>query len=561
MAMNESIKMVVVIVLSIAILISGTVLLWKISEMKSVIENIPIPGKSSDIRVEVIPQSSQTGTLFFIKANYFEDREQQDILVNIEKGNYTDPVYLFDDGNHFDGDAKDGVYGGYFDSSGKPLGKYDIKSGDIQEPLTSFTVSEPGCEIIEGGYDGKQISFVILPQGYEDYDEFKRDAKDIISGRNSLLQIEPFKSNKDSFAFFIVNSTRDLQCEIGCKNVSTLICCNNQLVVEEASRCDYDSILVLVNSEKECGSASYYAKLCSKNPNVNLVLAHEAGHSFADLADEYVYADYFGDYAIGEVDEINCAQEGCSKWQNISSGCYEGCTYSNLYRPAEKNSIMYDLYPEFNDVCKGHIQELINKYKEDKNKESPVPEQSYFVNLNYNEGDISIKNIFLKPIRSWQDFRESEYSVQIKNAEGQIFNSSLYLPNKLFPIPPEGSIAYENEVDFSVNLPYFEDAGELEIYKEERPVASSKIELFSDKCGNGLCEGFENHIDCPADCGAEDGFCGTSACDTDCYSQQNCRRNEKIILGAFIMFSVSILVLASFIARRMVYKKYGFYED
>jgi hypothetical protein len=557
MAINMSLKTTVVMIISIVMIISGTVLLWKLSEMKYVLDNIPIPGKVSDIRVEVSPQNSQTGTLFFIKANYFEDREQQDLLLNIEKGEYTDSVYLFDDGYHFDGSAKDGVYGGYFDSSGKPLGKYEIKSGEIQEPLTSFTISEPGCEIIEGGYDKKQISFVIIPQGYDNYDEFKEDAKNILSGKNSLLEIEPFKSNKDKFVFFIVNSTRDLQCELGCKNVSTLICCNNKAVIEEASRCDYDSILVLVNSNKECGSSSYYAKICSKNPDANLILVHEVGHSFGDLADEYVYADYFGDYAVGEVDEVNCDGEGCSKWQNISNGCYEGCTYSNLYRPAEKNSIMYDLYPEFNPVCKDHIQALIDKYIQDKNKEKAAPPKSYFVNLNYNLGEISIKNIFLKPVASWQDFRKSDYSVEIKNKEGQVFNSSLYIPYKTFPIPPEGVIVYESEVDFALNLPYFEDAEELAIYKDEMPVALSKIAVLSDNCGNGVCEGFENNIDCRADCGANDGFCGTSSCDADCRRQENCKRNEKIILSSFVVFCISVLLLMTFVARWMISRKYN----
>lgn len=536
-----SIKMVVVITLSIIMLISGSVFVWKVVEMRNIVSAVPMPGKVGNIKVEVMPESSQLGTLFFVRAKYLEEREQQELRLNVENGNYVGEVDVYDDGKHFDGNPNDGIYGGYFDSKNKQVGRYQIKVDGIENFLASFLVNEPGCELIEGEYSGKQINFVFLPYGYSDYNNFKEDVKELIKGQDSLLGIEPFKSNKDKLAFFIVNTTENLECEVGCKNVSTLVCCNNKKVMQEAARCDYDSVVVLIKSNKECGSASYYAKVCADNSYANLVLIHELGHSFGDLADEYVYADYFGDYSVGEVDEFNCDKEGCNKWQNISEGCFKGCTYSNLYRPKEKDSIMYDLYPEFNTVCNSHIQDLIDKYNEDKNSVE-LSEKSYFVNLKYSKGEISFDNVFLKPIMSWQDFRKSDYSIEVVGTNGKIFNSSLYIPDKMFPIPPNGTLVYEDNFDFSLAIPYSEEAEEINIYREDRPIASTKIKLLSEGCGDGECEEPENRVSCVVDCGILDNFCETGSCDPDCPSQKDCKKDERII-----WISVAVLLGGGFL--------------
>ncbi len=551
MAMSMSIKMVIVISLSVIMIISGSLFVWKVVEMRNVVSAVPMPGKVGNIRVEVMPESSQLGTLFFVRAKYLEEREQQELRLNVEKGDYADEIIVYDDGKHFDGEPNDGTYVGYFDSKDKQAGRYEIKVDGVQDFLASFLVNEPGCELIQGEYSGKQINFVFLPYGYSNYADFKEDAKALISGKASLLDTEPFKSNKDKLAFFIVNTTENLECETGCKNVSTLVCCNNKKVVEEAARCDYDSVIVLVNSNKECGSASYYAKICSDNSYANLVLMHELGHSFGDLADEYVYADYFGDYAVGEVDEFNCDSKGCGKWENISKGCFLGCTYSNLYRSSKENSIMYDLYPEFNEVCSKHIQDVINEYNADKNVQE-TSDKSYFVNLKYRNGEIFFDNIFLKPIRSWQDFRKSDYSIEVTGANGKIFNSSLYIPNKIFPIPPNGTLVYEEDFDFSLAIPYSEEAEEIKIYREDRPVASTKVKLLSGGCGDGRCVEPESHVSCVVDCGILDNFCETSSCDPDCPGQKNCKKDERIIWIAVAVLLGGGFLLMMFMTAWMV---------
>lgn len=550
MALNLTIKEAVVVIISIIMVVVGFFLVLRISEVKEILHELPVQEQEEKIIVEVEPASSQQGTLFLIKANYFGEREQQDLRLIIESKKDVTSMNLYDDGKHYDEKVSDGIYGGFFDSKGKTLGKYEVKN-KRNETLSSFVVHEPGCEIIEGASGGDKIDFIILPFGYNNYDEFKNDAKKLITGADSLLKIEPFKSNKNKFAFFIVNTSRDLKCEIGCKNVSTFVCCDNKIISEEASRCHYDSILILFKSKALCGSASYYAKICSKNELSNLVLVHEIGHSFADLADEYVYSEFYN-YSIGEIESINCDKKGCVKWKNITDGCFKGCTYSSLYRPAEEESIMYGFVPVFNPVCEAHIKNLIENYtKKGIEMEKAFPQRkSYFVNLNYNKGEIKIKDVFLKPVKSGVNYRESGYSAELKDKDGNsIFISSLYVPDKIYPIPGSGKMIFEKEVDFSLILPYFSEVKDLMIYRKDRLIANTSLAVFSETCGNNICDEVESHLSCSEDCGIEDNFCETAFCDPDCPSQKNCDRNEKIIYifsiflisGALVLLVIAIL--------------------
>ncbi len=543
MGIKLSIGALVVIVLSVIMIIVGVFLLVKISAVKDVIPEYPV---SEDIIVEVNPVSSQKGTVFLINAVYSKQREQQDLNLFVEKGDYSSLLNLYDDGNHHDKKANDGVYGGFFDSSNLDFGKYGVVSGG--KVLNSFEISESKCESLYGFGD---INFIMLPYGYEDYSEFKKQAKALITGKDSLLEIEPFKSNKDKFSFLTINVSQDLKCSVGCKNVSTIVCCDNVAVFEEASKCGTGSVLILINNKDFCGSASSYSKICAENKDSNLILVHEVGHSFGDLADEYVYSDYYGDYAIGEVDEINCAEEGCEKWKDIG-GCYEGCTYSNLYRSVKDKSIMYDLYPEFNDVCEEHLSWLMNKYSSDKSNsdyEKGIP-KSYFVKMKYNQGEIKVDSVFLKPISSGVDYRESDYEVKVKDKnEKEVFVSNLYIPDKLYPLPGTfGKLVYEDNFDFALSLPYSSEAENLVVYRDEEQIVSTSLSVFSDNCGNDVCDAEENHLNCAVDCDIKDGFCETSICDPDCESQEYCKLGNNFgyflgfgfIIGFFVLIVIVI---------------------
>jgi hypothetical protein len=541
MGINLSINQLVVVVISVVGLIGGIFLFYQIISIEKSIIQQPVPG---DLVVRVTPAESQKGTLFYINAVNTKDRENNELRLFIHNENETYSVYLYDDGNNYDKKAGDGIYGGYFDSSQRPLGTYNIQNEG--ETIASFKIVDPKCESIEGNASKSNINFIILPSGYESYDDFKKNAKDLLNAKDSIINVDPFLSNKGKFSFSIAN-TRDLGCKTDCSNISTIICCDNKLVYEEASKCHYDSIIVLVNSNKHCGSASSYTKICAKNKESSVFLMHEVGHSFADLEDEYVYPDYYA-YDANSEGGINCDVQGCDKWKSLTDGCYKGCTYSNLYRPSEKDSVMYDLYPQYNEVCKKHIENVIEDYSsKEKEIENALPEEkSYFINLNYRQGSLRIENIMLKPIKPSTEYKESDYSAKIKDKDGkEIFSTSIYVPSKIYPLP-NGSLkrVFEDEFDFSLLLPYSGKAENLDIYYKEKPIESASLAVLSQACGNNACDNSENHISCPKDCSIEnDNFCQEASCDPDCPSQKECIIKQKMTYWAAILLVAGALLI------------------
>jgi hypothetical protein len=548
MATNLSARQIIGISLAVIMVILGIILIISISQITDVFEELPFTRTNLIVTTE--PPSSQQGTVFFIRASYREAREQQNLRLEAQNQGANYLIDLYDDGQHFDEQAGDGIYGGFFDSTDKPLGEYEIIKDHVR--FSSLSVHKPGCEAIEGTPHKDNINFVIIPSRYNDYDAFKEQAKELISGENSLLSIEPFKSNKDIISFSVVNTTRNLGCQIGCKGVPTIICCNDKIVLEEASRCYNDEVIVLVNSTELCGSAASYTKVCAGHHLSKLALVHELGHSFAGLADEYTYSDLYGDYYVGEINAVNCAPAKCEKWQDITSGCYSGCTYSQLNRPAAVNSIMYTYVPLFNKVCTRQIEQIISGkiIKKDIMDKALPSTKSYLVNMEYDNGKVKIENILLKPVKSSLDVKASDYSVQITSLEdAKIFNTNVSIPTVIYPLPDTNSTAITRErFAFSLLLPYSQNAKEIEIYNKDRPIANESVLTFSRTCGNNICESSENHVLCPRDCDIDkDNFCQTSSCDPDCPAQKNCQRNLLFLYGGGILLILLGLTMIFFI--------------
>ncbi len=539
MALSLSIKSLVIIAISIIAIVVGAFLLIQISELK----NLKLPQRFSleeKIILEVTPKSSQQGTVFLITVKTSKLRENQDFYLTLSSETFEKQLILYDDGKHQDEKPSDGVYSGLFDSVNTPIGKYKIKNE--KETLSELVIYKSGCEIIEGSSDNNKINFVFLPSNYENFNEFRKDAIKIIKGKNSLLEIEPFSSNIDKFNFIIINTTQDLECKTGCKGFPQSVCCNNNKVMEEASQCDYDNIIVLINNSEICGLSSNYAKICSKNQFSGFILTHELGHTFGDLADEYVYTEVYPEYKKEEnkINSPNCDIKGCKKWGNIEEGCFQGCTESNLYRPSE-NSIMREAsYPKFNKVSELQLKKIINNYQSIASKNK----KSYFINLRYNKGDINIEKIFLKPIKTTLPLRKTPYTLEIKEKSNIVYKSPLYLPTTEYSIQDLiGIPIQQQEFELPILIPYFEDADSFNILENENVLTKTSLEMFTRTCGNNLCDKSENHISCPKDCNLEDdNFCENSFCDPNCLSQENCETKQKTKSMIAIILIITALI-------------------
>ena len=537
MGVNLSIKSFIIIFISIIVLIAGVILLVKTSQITDILDDLPRPFEQQGVIVTVNPKSAQIGTQFLINSYHSEPLQRQDLNLIVKQGSASYPLILYDDSQHMDKQAQDGIFGGFFNSEDKPLGQYEIT--DTNKTFATFTVFKPGCEIIKTSKQKESIDFVILSQGYENYNEFKQDAEKIISGSNSITEIEPFKSNQDQLSFTIINTTENLGCEINCQNIQGLVCCNDKKVIEQASQCNYDHIFILINSNQACGSASTYAKVCVKDSDANLVLIHELGHSFADLADEYVYEDY----DIGEINNVNCAPKGCEKWQDITNNCIPGCTYENLYR-SSPTSIMYKLVPFFNDVSKNHIQNLINNHIQIERSTyiAQLSPKSYSVNLRYDKGRIEIRDIHLRPIKAPTNPKQSNYSATIKDSNNQIlFSQNLSIKPTIQPYPGTGHPIIQDSFEMPVLIPYYPNAAKLEIQKNKKTIQTISVSSLSDTCGDSECQESENHLNCAQDCEINnDNFCQSTGEDPDCTKQQSEAAQVWKILS-YVLIAIAIL--------------------
>jgi hypothetical protein len=66
------------------------------------------------------------------------------------------------------------------------------------------------------------------------------------------------------------------------------------------------------------------------------ILLHEFGHTFADLADEYVDNSFYTASSMQPEKYPNCDFKGCGKWSGTGgTGCYAGCMLSAYYRPTQ----------------------------------------------------------------------------------------------------------------------------------------------------------------------------------------------------------------------------------
>lgn len=536
--MELSFKFLIVIALSTVALIGSIYFSYGLLEFRDLTEEVPAPfvGESDSI-VSVYPKQSNAGTIFFVSADIL-DYKHQNLVLSVVSGENRSFIRLYDDGYHFDREPNDGIYGGFFDSTNKQIGRYSVFRGD--EELTNFNIGSESCELIVGNGASEDIDFVFLPSGYENYDDFKRDTLNLLTGPESLFEIEPFKTKKSSFSISLANSSRDLGCSRDCgSGPSTIVCCSDSIVQEVASQCHSDNIVVLLNDEDRCGSASSYSKICAKNAKSSLALVHELGHSFGGLSDEYVYEGY----DIGAIDSVNCAAS-CDSWGDLSDECYEGCTYSSLYRSTE-DSIMRSLIPEFNLVSEVHLSSLIENYKgKILQVERALPEEKgYHVSFSADQESFDVSGVSLLNRGVGVLVSHSEYSAKLIDSSGfELLEVSIPLSFEELPLPGSAAVPIAKEnVESSFNLPYSSEAERLQIYRsneliQELPLGS----LSEDRCGDSICQEYENALSCAVDCNSEeDNFCQSTICDPDCGCDQF-KRTTYFAL-AILLFCVALL--------------------
>ncbi len=277
------------------------------------------------------------------------------------------------------------------------------------DPKDYFIIKEPGAdfkveEIIKNGKPENKVDVVLLAEGYTQHemDKFIADAKKMIE---CLFSIAPYSEQKDKFNFYGVQapsaeSGTDVPGEKIYKNTyfnSTyytfdvpryLTTSDMKSIYDAAGLAPYDQVYLLVNSERYGGGGFYnFVNVCTSGHELSgKVFAHEFGHGFAGLGDEYytssvAYEDFYNLEIEPWEPNITTLVDFDKKWKNLldentpvptprvskynkTVGVFEGGGYlsKGIYSPMMDCLMKSNNTKEFCPACQQAILKTIEFY-------------------------------------------------------------------------------------------------------------------------------------------------------------------------------------------------------
>ncbi len=230
-----------------------------------------------------------------------------------------------------------------------------------------FCIQKSGCiNILKNGDSDKHIDVAFVGDGYNNNDELKKDVLIIIDyeGKaNGMMSVEPFNSNKDKFNFWIIKADDSIPFDNNFKGP------NRGKSLEIAAECTISDYSVVLSKKRFRSYAFFsgdaYLSLGSyPSSRWGRLMLHEFGHSFGQLADEYVEPQ-IGNWPRPP----NCApdRETAQKWWGSVSntGLYQGCSYMDGNIRPTFNSIMrnhHNLKDDYGKVNEIGLLKVMNKY-------------------------------------------------------------------------------------------------------------------------------------------------------------------------------------------------------
>ena len=254
----------------------------------------------------------------------------------------------------------------------------------------------------KSGDSKEKIDVVFVSEGYtaSEMDVFE---KDCYASINALKMYEPFTSMADRFNFIAVTApSQQSGVSIPHKDVwkNTVLgssfdtfYSNRYLTTlhlknlhDVLAGLPYEHIIILANTENYGGGGIYNSYLMSAAHNEKClpVVAHEFGHSFAGLADEYYYDDSYEIMFPSDTEpwepNITTLVDFESKWADMLDdkvkiptaptglnlytqlGVYEGAGYQSkgVYRPVQECLMKITEAPVFCPVCVRAIGRMID---------------------------------------------------------------------------------------------------------------------------------------------------------------------------------------------------------
>lgn len=241
-----------------------------------------------------------------------------------------------------------------------------------------------------GGPVERCIDVVIVAEGYTaaEMEIFYADAHAAVI---SILSHEPFKSLKGRFNFRAAGiPSRDSGVSIPGKGVwketplhshfdtfyseRYLTTLHVRDLHDAIAGIPYEHIIILSNTDNYGGGGIYnsYTLTAAHHPQFKPVVAHEFGHSFAGLADEYYYDDQYSDYYHSDCEpweqNITTMFDFPSKWEDMLGAngvsLYEGGGYKSkgVWRGCEDCRMKTNGAKGFCPVCRRAIERIIRFY-------------------------------------------------------------------------------------------------------------------------------------------------------------------------------------------------------
>ncbi len=231
--------------------------------------------------------------------------------------------------------------------------------------LGTFRSTEKTVDCVSVLYNSPpnhSVDIVFLPFGYNKFDDFRQDVNKNIQ---TFIETPPFNSSKEKLNFYRIDKLDHLDCKI-----EQWIKCDEYEVKKLASYCPHDYIIILADRNKvkdlinpvRSSAVSNMEKI--NTADNKLVVLHEFGHIFGELADEYVDEKYYSNTGFDPEDYPNCdLPPECKGWKNVEeTGCFEGCSLKKFARPTT-NSIMRSLNTEkFGPVNEKILIDKLNEY-------------------------------------------------------------------------------------------------------------------------------------------------------------------------------------------------------
>lgn len=333
------------------------------------------------------------------------------------------------------------------------------------------------CKILDyKGNDAVNILFFSDKTDAQKYSEF-------------LLTIDPFNTHQKNFNFYYIDSYIP-ECEI--YQEKALLCYDKEMIKKAAS-CPNDFIAVIQESNSNIRSSAYMNVMSINSKHTLTVLAHEFGHVFVNLAEEYVPAPL-------PKNAKNCV-DNCNKF-GIKDGCYQGCSEANYFRSIE-NGIMRTLtskkYGIFNvkiflDKIEKVIQERTSGITGSAVTETDCSQQMYYlIHARYENGKIIIKD---KKIEQgcMSSLGSGDFDYTIITEDNQKINEK-FNPSYIFTDVQESGKEYiTGEVfdatgqDFYLKIPIPQKPKLLEIKKDNLILSQINLKEIPIEVKNKPCK-------------------------------------------------------------------------